>query len=60
MNDLCLKYKIINKKLFKKLNEARELRNRLHIGGLKNVERNFNTEDLEFIFMVAEKVKSLL
>ena len=60
MNDLCLKHKSIDEELFNEVNEARKLRNRLHIGGLKEVERNFNSSDLKFIFMVAEKVKNLL
>ena len=60
MNDLCLKHKIIGEKLFDDLTKARKLRNRLHIGGLEEVERNFHSKDLEFIFKVAEKVKRLL
>jgi len=60
MNDICLNHKIIGKGLFNKLNKARKLRNRLHIGGLRAVERNFHQKDLEFIFKVAEKVKKIL
>lgn len=49
--DLCLKYKIINKSLSNKLHKTRELRNKLHIGGLKEIEKNYTNKILKSVFI---------
>lgn len=60
ITDLCQKYKIIkSKELRKDVDKVRELRNRMHIGGLLELEREYSKEDLEFCFNVAKKIKNL-
>lgn len=55
--DFCSKYRIVNETLSTHLHKVRELRNRLHIGGLKQVEKEYTYNDLKFAFDVAKKVK---
>lgn len=56
--DLCVKHKIVTEQLSKELHKVRKLRNRQHIGGLAEVEKEYTKEDLNVVFGVAEKVKS--
>lgn len=57
----CRKYKIINTEEFKKeIDTVRELRNRLHIGSLEEIEKEYSKKDLEFCFSVAKKVKEMV
>ena len=56
--DLCVQYKIITKQFSIKVHEVRQLRNRLHIGGLAKIEKEYTKEDLNFVFEVAKKVKN--
>lgn len=55
--DLCVKHKIVTKQFARDLHNVRDLRNRLHLGGLVEVEKEYTKEDLNFVFKVAEKVK---
>lgn len=55
--DLCLKHKVIDKELKRNLTKVRKLRNKLHLGGLGDVEKVYNQKDLEFVFSTAKKVK---
>ncbi len=60
ITDLCQKYKIIkSKELREDIDKVRELRNRMHIGGLSELEKEYNRSDLEFCFNVAKKIKNL-
>lgn len=60
ITDLCEKNKIIKTKGDREsLDNVRKLRNRLHIGGLIEIEKEYRKEDLEFCFSVAKKVKNL-
>lgn len=60
VTDLCQKYKIIkSKKLREDIDKVRELRNRMHIGGLPELEKEYHKNDLEFCFKIAKKVKDL-
>lgn len=54
---LCLKHKIVTKKIFSDLEKVRKLRNRLHIGGLETIEKDYRKRDIEFVFGVAKNVK---
>jgi len=61
VTDLCFKYKIVKSaKLKIEIDNVRELRNRLHLGGLAEMEREYSKNDLEFCFSVAKKVKKLV
>ena len=59
-NRLCKKYKIITENDFKNVEKVRALRNRLHIGGLKKLEKGYTKNDLEFVFGVAKRTKELV
>jgi len=59
-NRLCKKYKIITKSDFNSVEKVRDLRNRLHIGGLKKLEKGYTKDDLEFVFKVAKRTKELV
>ena len=56
--DLCVKHKIVTNQFSKELHKVRELRNRLHLGGLEEVEREYTKKDLNFVFGVVEGVIS--
>lgn len=56
--DLCVKHGIITKRFSKKVHKVRELRNRLHIGGLAEIEKEYRKKDLNFVFGIAKKVKN--
>lgn len=61
ITDLCQKYKIIkSKELRGDVDKVRELRNRLHIGGLSELEKEYSKNDLEFCFNVARKIKNII
>ena len=61
ITDLCYKYKIIKlKKLKEDIDLVRELRNRLHIGGLSEIDKEYTRSDLEFCFNIARQVKDLV
>ncbi len=58
ITSLCIKYKIINTDEFKReIDTVRELRNRLHIGSLEEIEKEYSKKDLEYCFSIAKKVK---
>lgn len=50
----------INEKFREELDKVRELRNRLHIGSLSTLEKEYSEKDLEFCFSVAKKVKGVV
>lgn len=55
--ELCFKHKIVPRKLSDELHAIRKLRNRLHLGGLKEMERKYKKEDLIFAFDVLIKTE---
>ena len=57
--DYCVNHKIINSELSDNLHKVRELRNRLHIGGLAHAEKKYTHEDLNFVFDIAKKIKNV-
>lgn len=57
--DLCLKHKIIRKQFSKDVHDVRKLRNRLHIGGLKKMEKKYTHNDLNSVFGIAKKTKKI-
>ena len=61
ITDICLKNNVLNsEKLRDEIDRVRILRNRLHIGGLVEVEKEYTKKDLEFCFQVADKIKKLV
>ena len=61
VTELCQKYNILrSKKLKIDIDTVRELRNRVHIGGLSEIEKEYKKSDLEFCFDVAKRVKKLV
>lgn len=57
---LCEKHAILeNKQLIKNINKVREMRNKLHIGNLLEIDNKYEPADLEFCFSVLEKVRKL-
>ena len=60
INRICKKYRIITENDFKNVEKVRDLRNRLHIGGLKKLEKGYTRNDLEFVFSVAKRIKELV
>lgn len=60
VTDLCQKYKIIkSKRIREDIDKVREFRNRMHIGGLSELEKEYSKSDLEFCFKIAKRVKQL-
>lgn len=58
ITDLCEKYRVLKTKALREdIDKVRVLRNRLHIGGLSEMEKEYRKEDLEFCFNVAKRVK---
>ncbi len=58
---LCDKHDIVRgKKLLEDINKIREMRNKIHIGNLSEVDRNYKPEDLEFCFSVLKRVKKII
>ena len=54
--NVCNNYKIItNKNLIEELHTIRKLRNRLHIGGLQEVQKEYSEKDLNFALETMEK-----
>jgi hypothetical protein len=61
ITDLCVHHQIIaNDILREMIDKVRELRNRQHIGGLVEIEKEYTKQDLKFCFDVASKVKNLV
>ncbi len=61
ITDLCQQHKIIKSiKLRKDIDSVREARNRMHIGGLLDMDAEYKKGDLEICFSVAQKVKELV
>ncbi|MEK7458605.1 MAG: hypothetical protein AAB612_03970 [Patescibacteria group bacterium] len=59
LTDLCFNLAILKGKKFRQqIDKVRNLRNRLHIGGLVEVEKEYTPIDLEFCFYVLEKLKT--
>lgn len=60
INSICKNNGIITDKMFKDVDKVRALRNRLHIGTLVVVEKDYTKIDLEFVFSVAKEVKKFV
>ena len=57
LSRFCLKNKIIHsKKLHDDINIIRKFRNKLHIGGLAEVDRKYTKQNLEFCFRTTRQV----
>ena len=52
MLTLCKDEKLLGKDLLKDIDEVRKLRNKLHIGGLKDVTKIYPSEDVKFVAKV--------
>ena len=49
VNEICFKLGVFSKKFFKKIEKIRNLRNKIHIQGLSNLDRSYTKKELEFI-----------
>ncbi|MFA5413250.1 MAG: hypothetical protein WC348_01790 [Patescibacteria group bacterium] len=58
VNEVCLALKIFPKKIFKKIEKIRTLRNKIHIQGLDNIDRSYTKHELEFISSVMDELLS--
>lgn len=58
--DLCYKHKVVEKRIFENLNKVRKLRNKLHLGNLRGVEKLYTPSDLKFVFQIAKKTKEIV
>lgn len=57
---LCERHTILKEaKLIDSINQVREMRNKLHIGNLLEIDDKYEPADLEFCFSVLEKVRKL-
>lgn len=56
VNEVCLKLKIFSKKFFEKIEKVRELRNKIHIQGLNNIDRSYTKKELEFVSSVMNEL----
>lgn len=54
---LCREHSLINTDFFSEIDRVRALRNRQHLGGLSEIDRDYTKKDLEFVFSVAREVK---
>ncbi len=50
INEISLKFNIIDKIFFDKFEKVRKLRNRIHLSGLNNIDYNYNKKTLSFVF----------
>jgi hypothetical protein len=58
---LCEKHAILRgDRLIADVNRIRELRNKLHIGGLTEIDQEYKSKDLEFCFSVLKRTKRLI
>ena len=58
--DLSERHGIIAGALIEKLHEVRNVRNKLHIDGLEEVRKNYEREDVDFVFTVLEEAVKLI
>lgn len=59
INCIALDRKIISKNLHDEIDEIRELRNRIHLSSLKDIEKKYTRETLNRAFETARKVVEL-
>ncbi len=55
---LCLDNKIITKGLFSDIDQVRNMRNRLHIGNLESIDKEYSKKSLNFCMHVLDKILS--
>jgi hypothetical protein len=60
MNDFCYETKLIDERLHKSIEYAGELRNKIHLQGLKTTERHFNSVMLNKVFNNVLKLYEVL
>lgn len=60
VNEVCLKLSLYHKKLFRKIEKIRILRNKIHIQGLKNIDRSYRKQELEFVSSAIDDLLKLL
>ncbi len=49
---------LITEDLYREIKKLKNLRNRLHIGGLKEIEKGYSEKDLKLAFSAAQRLKS--
>lgn len=56
LNKLCLEKSIIDEELYKEVEKIRDLRNKIHLFGLKSIDRKFRKRDVESTSEIALSV----
>lgn len=56
VNRVCAKLGIFSDGFFMKIDKVRELRNKIHIQGLGNIDRSYTKKELEFVSSVLEEL----
>jgi hypothetical protein len=60
VNEVCFKLEIFSKRFFRKIEKIRELRNKIHIQGLDNIDRSYTRNELEYISSVINNLLDML
>lgn len=60
VNEVCFKIKVFSKNFFEKIEKVRNLRNKIHIQGLSNLDRSYTKKELEFVSSVVNELLSKL
>ena len=56
INRACRKAKILTKDLFERSEKAREMRNKIHLTGLEEIDDLYNKKDVNYVFTTARKI----
>ncbi len=56
INRACLKRKVISRDLFNQIDKVRKLRNKLHIGSLKEIEKTYSKKEIIYALKVFNQV----
>ena len=60
LNKVCLQNSIINEKKYKKVEEIRKLRNKIHLFSLAEVDRKYSQEDVDSISKTVNTILSVV
>ena len=60
VNEVCFKLNLFSKGFFKKIEKIRTLRNKIHLQGLKFIDRSYTKSELEFISSVMNELLNKL
>lgn len=60
VNEICLKLKLFDKNFFNEIEKVRNLRNKIHIQGLEDLDRSYTKKELEFVSPIIVKLLNKL